>query len=431
MNFSFLKNKETKNAGWLIGEQVFQMLLSLVVGVLSARYLGPSNYGILNYTASFVSFFLSIATLGMEGVLVKKLICFPDEEGVYLGSSMLFRLISSLLSMMAVTLIVFVLKPHEPIYALITFLQSFQLLFRAIQILDSWFQRHLKSKFVSIGKMLAAIVVSGYKIYLLATQKSVIWFALSNGLTDLVIAVVLLWYYKRENGQRLNKQLKIGWGVLKESYHFILSGLMVAIYGQIDKIMIGQSMGDIDVGLYSVAVTISSMWVFIPTAIINSFRPKIMETKESGNEELYILRLQQLYTGVIWLCLFVSLFIAVLAEPIVYILYGAEYLGATSALRIVVWCDAFSMIGVARNIWILSENKNKYIKYLLGMGAIVNVVLNALMIPTIGINGAAIATLITQIVTSLIAPLFFKETRVHTFIVLEAFTLKWYRKKKS
>ena len=156
-----------------------------------------------------------------------------------------------------------------------------------------------------------------------------------------------------------------------------------------------------------------------------------METKESGNEELYILRLQQLYTGVSGLCLLGSLFIAVLAEPIVYILYGAEYLGATSALRIVVWCDAFSMIGVARNIWILSENKNKYIKYLLGMGAIVNVVLNALMIPTIGINGAAIATLITQIVTSLIAPLFFKETRVHTFIVLEAFTLKWYRKKKS
>ena len=43
-----LGNKEIKNAGWIIGEQVFQMAVSLVVGVLTARYLGPGNYGALN-----------------------------------------------------------------------------------------------------------------------------------------------------------------------------------------------------------------------------------------------------------------------------------------------------------------------------------------------------------------------------------------------
>ena len=73
------RNKEISNAGWIIGERIVQTVLSLVVGVLSARYLGPGNYGALNYTASFVTFFSSIALLGMEGVIIKKMIASPEE----------------------------------------------------------------------------------------------------------------------------------------------------------------------------------------------------------------------------------------------------------------------------------------------------------------------------------------------------------------
>ena len=105
-------------------------------------------------------------------------------------------------------------------------------------------------------------------------------------------------------------------------------------------------------------------------------------------------------------------------------MYGAEYSGASSALKVLIWSEVFSMIGVARGIWIVSENKNKYVKYYLFYGVIVNVVLNWFLIPKLGIVGAGVATLITQIVTSLIAPLLFKETRIHTKYVLEAFFCK-------
>ena len=82
MWFKRLANsKGMRNSFWIIGEQVFQMFVSLIVGMLSARYLGPGNYGSLNYTASLVSFFSAISTLGMEGVVVKKLIEHPNEEG--------------------------------------------------------------------------------------------------------------------------------------------------------------------------------------------------------------------------------------------------------------------------------------------------------------------------------------------------------------
>ena len=71
MNLNFLKSKESKNAIWLIGGRVAQMVLSLFVGVLSARYLGPSNYGLINYASSLVSFFMSFCTLGINSIIIK------------------------------------------------------------------------------------------------------------------------------------------------------------------------------------------------------------------------------------------------------------------------------------------------------------------------------------------------------------------------
>lgn len=423
--YKYLNNKNIINSIWIIGQQIVQMVLQLIIGIFVARYLGPGNYGSLNYTASFVAFFMSFATLGMDGVIIKKLIDQPQNEGVYLGSAMLMRLLSSVTSILCVSVVVYLLNPDEPIKVLLVFLQSLQLLFKAIQILDSWFQRHLKSKYVSLGKMIAYILISCYKIYLLMETKGVLWFALSNTLSDLIIVLFEIYYYKKDFGQKLDFDITVCKSIIKESYHFIISGMMVALYSQMDKVMIGQMMTNSDVGYYATAVSICSMWIFIPNAIISSFQPLIMELKKKGDEDLYLLRLKQLYSAIVWLCIFVSLVISIISKPAIEILFGVEYLPSVDIIKIVIWYVTFAMIGTARGIWILCENKNKYVKYYLAIGSVVNFVMNLIMIPSFGVNGAAFATLLTQIVNSLIAPLFYKETRVHTLLVIDAFFFRW------
>ena len=424
------KQPNIRNSLWIIGEQVIQMVLSLVVSILSARYLGPTNYGTLNYTASIVTLFSSVATLGMESVVIKRIIEKPDCEGKYLGGCIGLRTISSLLSTAAIVAIVMVLNPADELKIVMALLQSLQLIFRSVHILDSWFQRHLKSKYVSIGKMIGALLAAAYKIFLLIQSKSVLWFAVNNSLSDLIVAVILYYFYKKQGSQKIEIKLSYGRDVLRDSYHFIISGLMVAIYGQMDKIMIGKALTDTEVGLYSIATGICGMWIFIPMAVINSYRPMIMELKQRGEEDLYLLRLKQLYSGIIWMCIGVSGFVCIFGGWIVHLMYGDAYAGATSALKIAIWFETFSMIGTARGIWIVSENKNRYVKYYLGIGVVVNLVLNTLLIPCWGIDGAAAATLATQISTSLIAPLFFKDTRIHTRYVWDAFILSWLRKNR-
>lgn len=428
---AFLKSKNIRNSFWIISEQIVQMLVSLIVGVLSARYLGPGNYGTINYIASFVTFFSSIATLGMEGVVIKKMIDNPDREGQYLGGCIVLRLLASLLSIVSIELIIGVLNPDDPLKLWLGLIQGCQLFWTSFMILDSWFQRYLKSKFVSIGKMLACLIVAAYRIFLLVTSKSVIWFAFSATISEMVVALTTLIFYHREKNQKIRFNVVYGLDVLKDSYHYILSGLMVAIYSQMDKIMIGNMLGNAEVGVYTAANTISSMWVFIPMAVINSFRPKILELKSAGNEAMYLRRLEQLYSALIWMCIGFSIFVMLFGRFMISLLYGEDYLAAVGTLRICAWYELFAVIGSARGIWVLAENKNKYVKYCLAIGAIVNLVLNSLWIPRYGINGAAFATLVTQITTSLIAPLLFREMRIHTRIVFDSFICRWISRKEN
>lgn len=418
------QSKNIRNSFWIIGEQIFQMILAFVVGTLSARYLGPSNYGTLNYTASFVSFFINIASLCMEGIVIKKLVDQPESEGVYLGSSLFFRVISSSLSMISIAIIVYFLDPGDSLKLMLAAIQSIQLFFKAFHIFDAWFQRKLKSKYTSIGKMVASISVSVYKLFLLVTGKSIIWFAFSTIISDLIIAVILYIFYKREGGQSLKIKISVGREVLSESYHFILSDMLSALYMNMDKIMIGQMMTDRDVGLYIAATTISGLWAFVPVAMINSYRPTIIELKKT-NEGQYRKRLTQLFSLIIWVNIVFAFISFLFAELIIKILYGVDYMNALSALKVTVWGQMFAVISMTRSVWIICENKNKYVKYYVAIGTTVNLVVNFILIPIMGIVGAAIATLLTNMVVLIFAPLLFRETRQQIPYLIHGFLITW------
>lgn len=207
------------------------------------------------------------------------------------------------------------------------------------------------------------------------------------------------------------------------SYNFVISGLMVACYGQMDKIMLGKMLDVTSVGLYSTALYICSLWTFVLNAIMNSANPLIFEAKEK-NEDLYKKRILQLYAAIIWISFGVAIIFCIFAKPIILILYGEKYLGAITPFRIITWYTAFSFLGSARNSWLVCEGKVKYEKYFAGIGALCNFIMNIIFISLIGINGAAIATLLTQIITNFIVPGIIKDTRENSVFIIKAFLLR-------
>lgn len=419
----FRQNKFFSNTIWIISGKIFQMALQLVVGMITARYLGPSNYGVIGYTASYISFFSSISNLGFNSIAVKELLDKPQEQGKCLGTMIVFRIFSSVLSSGIIIMLVYILDAGDPLIMKVAFLQSLALVFQSFEMITYWYQSRLEAKVSVKIETIAYIVVACYKIVILVMQKNVAWFAFTTALDSLVIAVFLLISYYPRKKQKFAFAFQRGIELLQKSYHFIISGLMVAIYSQMDRIMLKQMLDEYTVGLYSAAMNISSMWGFVLAALINSAQPVIIASKEKDNH-LYIKQIKRLYAAIIWIGILFAGGISIFSKFLIGTMYGKSYLPAAGTLTISVWYEIFAMLGTARGIWCMCEEKVKYIKYFLGIGAVINIALNYYMIPVYGSSGAAIATLITQFVAAVIAPVLFKETRIHTKYVIEAFLLK-------
>lgn len=422
----FKSSRFLSNVVWDMGGKMFQMILTLIVGMLTARYLGPSNYGIIGETASYVSFFSVICQLGFTSTAVKEIMDDKEKEGVVIGTSIFLRTCTSLISTVAITCLLYALKDGDKVIVWVAFLQSLSLVFQSFEMIHYWYQSRLETKVSVKIQSLAYILMSVYKVLLLATGKSVEWFAFSTALETAAVAVALVWVYRRGEGKKLSISLAVGREMLGRSYHFILSGLMVTIYSEMDKIMLGEMLSEEAVGFYTAATKVSSMWSFVLMALINSSRPLIISAR-TQSQELYVRQNKRLYAAVIWIGIAAGLGITVLGKWIIYIMYGEAYLPATSSLQISAWYTMFAMLGSARGIWIVCEDKAKYVKYYLGIGAVMNVILNYLLIPKFGPGGAAAATLATQIFTSVLAPAIFKETRIYTKYVGEALLLKGIR----
>ena len=198
---------------------------------------------------------------------------------------------------------------------------------------------------------------------------------------------------------------------------------MVTVFAQTDKIMLKSMLSEESVGIYSAAVTCAGLTSFVFSAIIDSFRPSVFENKKVS-KDAYENSLVSCYSIVIYLSLAQSLVFSVFSKLIIYILYGADYAASASVLELVVWYTTFSYLGPIRNIWILAENKQKYLWIINLSGAIANVLLNAVLIPVMGVIGAAWASLITQIFTNVIIGFIVKPIRDNNRLMLKGFNPK-------
>lgn len=420
---ALFQNRVLKNAGWLIGGKIFQILINLVVGLMTARYLGPGNYGLVNYAAAYTAFFSSICSLGINSVIVKEFVDNPGKEGEILGTSFVMRLVSSALSVCAIVGISFVLDAGDSDTLAVVGLSSIGLVFQVFDLFNYWFQSRLQSKKTAIAALIAYTITAIYKLFLLIYGKSVMYFALATTVDYICVAIVLYWFYRREHGSKLEFSWEYGRQLLKKSCHYILAGLMVSVYAQTDKIMLKQMIDDAAIGYYATANSLCYMWCFILGAIIDSLLPPIMHANNTDKSNYQRLN-RMLYAIVFYLCAAVAVLFTLLGEWAIQVLYGEAYLPAAIPLKILTWYTAFSYLGVARNAWVVCENKQKYLKYIYVSAAFANVVLNFLLIPIWGTAGAAIASLAAQIVTVMVAPFFIREMRENAIMMRDAILLR-------
>ena len=398
--------KVFKNAKWIIVCKIIQSVLQLIVGMLSARYLGPSNYGLISYATSITAFAIPFMKLGFDSYLVHSLVESPEKEGEIMGTSLVMNVVSGFFCIGGVVGFAFFANAGEKETVLVCLIYSLSLIFGALEMIQYWFQYKLKSKYSSLVMLASYFIVCIYKILLLIFSKSVYWFAVVHSLEYGLVALGLILIYFKSGG-RLSFSFSTGKALFSRSKHYILASLMIVVIQNTDHIMITEIVGKSENGLYSAAITCTVVVQFVYYAIIDSFRPVILENKKNNSEE-YKTNISQLYGLIFYMSLAQCIVFFALAKLIVSILYGAEYMGTVPILRILVWYFIFSVMGSVRNVWILAEQKQKYLWRINITGAVLNIILNAILIPNYGACGAAFASFLTQFIMNFILGFIFK-----------------------
>lgn len=404
-----------KNAGWIIGCKVAKALLSLLVTMMTARYLGASNYGLINYAAGIVAFMSPFVKLGLDSIAVYEIVRHPGSEGETIGTIMALSMFSSILCILGILGFTSIVNQKEENAIVVCLAYSFTLFFQAAEMIQYWFQAKLLSKYSSLAMLVSYFIVSTVQIIMIVYKADIVWFAISYSIDYLIITVVLVAVYGRKGTSQLSFSLKRASDMLSVSRFYIISSLMVTVFNNTDRVMLKLMVGDRETGIYAAANSCAGMTSFIFTAIIDSMRSVIFRSKESFEKNIVCL-----YSIIIYFSFIQCIAISIFSPWIIKVLYGESYQGAGEVLRVAVWFTTFSYLGAVRNIWILANNFQRYLWKINLSGAVMNVLLNLVFIPRIGALGAAVASVISQFFTNILIGYIIPEIRKNNNLMLKA-----------
>jgi len=414
--------KYFKNTSWLFGEKILRMVVGLFVGIWVARYLGPEQFGLFSYAQSFVGLFTAIATLGLDGIVVRELVKDESRRDELIGTAFYLKLIGAI-AVLIVLAVAIQFTSNDHYTNVLVFIIASATIFQAFNVVDMYFQAKVLSKYVVYANVISLFVSSIVKVVLILNDAPLIAFAWATLFDSFVLALGFIYYYIKNNSTFNIKNLifkrETAVSLLKDSWPLILSGGILMIQARIDQVMIQEFRGSVEVGYYSVAMRLIEAMAFMPMLIKNSLFPAIQSAKKHS-EKLYINRLLNFYRLNFLLFLVFAIPIFLFAEEIVVLLFGEVYQPAGVLLAFLAIRLFFANMGVARGAYILSENMMKFSMITMAIGTVVNVLLNYLWIPEYGAKGAIIATIVSFAVTIYVVDIFYTKARLNVFLQVKS-----------
>lgn len=386
------------NTSWLFFDNVINLIIGFGMGILIARYLGASDFGLLSFAKSTAKLFSVFCALGLEKIIIKRFIDQKDEHDTIMGTGVGMKAFAAVFCVGLISLLGLLIFEDTLTYSLVVLFVAVTF-FESFVIIRFFFQSRVESRFIARVVTYKIIISSGVKLLLLYFQAPLIYFAYEALLESVLGTVGYIYIYQRRSENLISTwkfSLPYAKNLLRDSWPLLISGFVVYVYMEIDILMIKSLMGNAAVGHYSIAVRLTNIWNMAGIVICSSLFPAILNAK-NNDQQLYLSRFSSLLRLLVGISLSIALAVFIGGGWFIHTFFGEEYLAAISPLNILVWSVIFVNLGIASQQWHIAEGLQKLLLVRTTIGAVVNLILNFILIPTLGINGAAIATLVAQI----------------------------------
>lgn len=396
-----------ENSVWLIFERVVRLVLGIFVGAWVAKYLGPSQFGELNYVLAFIAFFQAASGLGLDAILVREFSRDPERVGEYLGSAAILRVFAGSLAWILAVIIMSFLEKSDTRVIVTTAIIGSCLVFQAADVFDFWFQSYSLNRLTVKVKLVSYIASALIKIGCILAGANLFIFAAIVTLECAFVATGLILSYRKFSPKvTMTFSVTLSRKVLKESWILVLASLATIAYMRIDLILIKSLLGVERAGIYAAVMPLSTLWHVIPVSICSSAAPIIARKKIVSEEDYYnaltkIFRLC-LVSGIIICCLVFSC-----SDFLIVKLYGEQFSEAGKILKIHVFTNIPVFLGVARSLWITNEGRQWINFWCTLAGALFSVAINSLFLRKFGLSVAASTAVLSYFVSAVFSSIFF------------------------
>lgn len=408
--------KTVGNTGWLLFDRILRMGVGVVVSAWVARYLGPAQFGVLAYVISFLAFFQVIANLSIDGFIVRDIAQKPEETTVILGTALWLRLFFGIFSWGLAVLLMYFFHPADLQLIMLTAIIGATLLFQASDTVDLWFQSQTQSRRTVVAKLAAYMFSVCVKVTLLLIKAPLTAFAGVICLEYAACALGLALAYRRfPTHERWKACIHQAKAMLKLSWPFLASTVMMTTFARIDQIILKEMLGAHALGLYAAALPISTAWTMIPSTLVTSIAPYVAQ-KMKQDERLYHEILVKIFRMFAILAFVGATLTAIMSPLIIRLLYGPQYQPSALLLATHVFVNLFLFQGTAQYLWVINNNVRTVTLIGTALSAMVCVLSNLVLIKEFGLIGAPVSTLVTEFFSVVLIPCLLRRDLLYLYI---------------
>lgn len=395
IKFSPAKKNIAKNIYWATLGKVVGMLAQLFVGILVARYLGPEQYGLMNYVISYVAIFEVVSEFGLSNIEIRELSSKKDDRNKILGSAFAVRLFFTIIAYLTLS-ISLILYKADPFTTKMILIYGLYIFSKCFTIIRNYFTSIIMNEYVVKTEIFRTFLGASIKIILLLMHAPLACFILAVAFDGIIVSSGYIFNYHQKVGKirKWTFEKKEAIYLAKEGFPLLLSSAAIIIYNKIDQVMIGNMLNNSHVGYYATAEKFLTLILFIPQILVQTVTPILVKKYEIDYSSYLNMRLK--FIGiVVWTAIIISFCVSICSYWLVYLTFGNTYILAVPVLSIISWKTVGNALSETSGQLIILERKQKWAVFRNLIGCILNVVLNLLLIPQLGIIGSAWVSLIT------------------------------------
>lgn len=389
-----MRGKSFTNALWMVSEKIISIFGLLFVTSFVAKYIGPYRFGQIALAIAVFQIVQVIAQMGFDNILFKR-ISVNRASGLKLISAT-FKIRTYIYSAISVLVLLYFYNKGDTLSFIFMASVCISFYFTSIDVYMIYNDASLASKINTYANVVGLIISLAIR-YFIAELRLPVWLlSIPIVLTSLIPFFIRYLMAPKLNTLGKRHVKKYNRYIIYTGIPLVISTVSMAIYSRINQFTVSYFVGNYDLGIYSVALTLGTTWGFVGNALAISFLSKIYAEK---NSETARDKTAGLILGVLAVLLLFPVGFIILGKFVIFHLYGEHYISAYKIGVVICFSTIISTIGFISNRYIVKYSGYSYLSKKTLLALLISIPLSAIMVSCFGIMGAAYSIIIIEILS--------------------------------